>query len=139
NHAPGATDSDIFIVDKTTASLVENNIIERAHASILLNWGAAGNVISYNYTEGEFDGGSTNFVIGGIGMHGAHPQFNLIEGNVMDQFYPDQVWGSSSHTTVFRNWTVGTSHVCSPTSSGRSTVTCSGSSGWYSFQSSRSM
>jgi len=134
-HAPGQSDSDIFIVDKTSASLIENNIIERGHVSVLLNWGAAGNVISYNYTEGEFDAGATNFVIGGIGLHGAHPQFNLIEGNVMNQFYPDQVWGSSSHNTLFRNWTTGTSKACNPTS-GRGTVT---TSCWSPYQASRAM
>lgn len=134
-HAPGGTDSDIFIVDKTSASLVENNIVERGHVAILLNWGAAGNVIAYNYTEGEFDSGSTNFVIGGIGLHGAHPQFNLIEGNVMTQFYPDSVWGSSSHNTVFRNWTVGAATACTPTT-GRGTVT---STCHTTFQASRAM
>jgi hypothetical protein len=121
-HSSGNTDSDVFIVDKTSASLVENNIVERGHVAILLNWGSAGNVISYNYTQGEFDSGSTNFLIGGIGFHGAHPQFNLIEGNVIEQFYPDSVWGTSSHNTLFRNWATGTTNACNPTS-GRATVT----------------
>jgi hypothetical protein len=134
-HAPGSTDSDVFIVDKTSASLVENNIVERGHVAILLNWGSAGNVIAYNYTEGEFDSGATNFVIGGIGAHGAHPQFNLIEGNVMTQFYPDSVWGSSSHNTAFRNWATGTANACTPTS-GRGTVTSTCHS---TFQASRAM
>ncbi len=136
NHSPGSTDSDVFIVDKTSASLVENNIVERAHVSLMLNWGAAGNVVAYNYTEGEFDAGSTNFVIGGISMHGAHPQFNLVEGNVADQIYADQVWGSSSHNTTFRNWFEGTTRACNPTS-GRGTINCSGTSGWWPFQASR--
>src|ERR1700721_411808 len=65
-HSPGQTDSDIFIVNNTSASLVENNIVERAHISIMLNWGAAGNVIAYNYTEGEFDSGSPNSLMGGF-------------------------------------------------------------------------
>lgn len=135
-HAPGATDSDIFIVYKTSGFQVINNIVERAHVSIMLDWGAAGNVLAYNYTEGEFDAGSTNFVIGGISMHGAHPQFNLIEGNVANQYYPDQVWGSSSHNTSFRNWFEGTTRACTPTS-GRGTVNCTGTNGWWTFQASR--
>ena len=137
-HAAGSTDSDIFVADKTSASKIENNIIERGHLSIMLNWGSAGNVIGYNYTLGEFDSSGTNFVTGGVGFHGAHPQFNLIEGNVMNRFEPDEIWGSSSHNTVFRNWTTGTARVCNPLT-GRGTVICSGTNSWSSFQASRSM
>lgn len=135
-HTPGSHDSDIDLAYKTSASLVQNNIIERAHASIMMEWGAAGNVIGYNYTEGEFDAGAPNFLIGGISFHGAHPQYNLIEGNVLTQIKADSVWGSSSQTTAFRNWVVGTSRVCSPLS-GRGTVNCSGAH--YSYQADRAM
>jgi hypothetical protein len=137
-HEPGSHDSDIDLAYKTSATLVENNIVERTHASIMMEWGAAGNVIAYNYTSGEFDSGSTNFVIGGVSFHGAHPQFNLLEGNVLTQIYPDSVWGTSSQTTAFRNWVVGTNRVCSPLS-GRGTVSCSGSNGHYAFQAARAM
>jgi hypothetical protein len=137
-HSPGTTDSDVFIVNKTSATLVENNIVERGHLAIMLNWGAAGNVIAYNYTEGEFDSGSPNFVTGGISFHGAHPQFNLLEGNVINRLEPDEIWGSSSTGTAFRNWTRGTTMACNPLT-GRGTVTCSGSNGWWTFQGSRSM
>lgn len=125
-------------MNETSASLVENNIIERGHASIILNWGAAGNVIAYNYTEGEFDSGSPNFVMGGISAHGAHPQFNLFEGNVIDRFEPDEIWGSSGTGTVFRNWARGTTLACNPMT-GRGTVNCSGANGWWTFQGSRAM
>jgi hypothetical protein len=137
-HEPGEHDSDIDLAYKTSATLVENNIIERTHASIMMEWGAAGNVIAYNYTSGEFDSGSTNFVIGGVSFHGAHPQFNLLEGNVLTEIYPDSVWGTSSQTTAFRNWVVGTNRVCSPLS-GRGTVNCTGSNGHYAFQAARAM
>jgi hypothetical protein len=137
-HQPGVHDSDIQIGFKTTASLVENNIIERAHASVLVNWGAAGNVISYNYTTGEFDSGATNLDTGGIGFHGAHPQFNLLEGNVLTEISQDSVWGTSSHTTVFRNWVVGTTRICSPMS-GRGTVNCAGKNGHYGYQAARAI
>ena len=137
-HSPGTTDSDVFIVDKTSATLVENNILDRLHLSIILNWGAAGNVIAYNYMTGNFDQGSTNAIYQNISMHGAHPQFNLIEGNVGAQFYPDSVWGSSSHNTAFRNWMTGTTMICTP-SSGRGAVNCTGSNGHWGFQAARAM
>ncbi|HET7102975.1 MAG TPA: hypothetical protein VFI20_02710 [Terracidiphilus sp.] len=138
-HSPGTHDSCIQIGLKTSASLIENNIVERAHQSVILEWGAAGNVISYNYTEGEFDSGATNVVIGGIDFHGAHPQFNLLEGNMLTSIYGDSVWGTSSHTTAFRNWVVGTNRICSPTGGGRGTVSCASGSGHYGFQAARAI
>jgi len=103
-----------------------------------LGWGAAGNVFAYNYTMGEFIADAPNAVIGGVRFHGAHPQFNLIEGNVITTIDEDPVWGSSSHTTAFRNWVVGTNRVCNPLN-GRGTVSCSGSSGHYGFQAARAI
>ena len=35
--------------------------------------------------------------------HGAHPYMNLLEGNVHQQLSLDDIWGSSSHMTYFRN------------------------------------
>ncbi len=137
-HVPGEFDSDIRLALKTTATLVENNIIERTHESVMLQWGAAGNVVAYNYMTGGFDSGSPNVVVGGINFHGAHPQFNLLEGNVLPNIYADSVWGSSSDTTAFRNWIVGTNRVCLPLE-GRGTVSCSGRDGHYGFQAARAV
>jgi hypothetical protein len=137
-HSPGKRDSDIQIGFKTTASLVENNIIERTHISVMLEWGAAGNVVSYNYMMGEFDSGATNLDIGGIDFHGAHPQFNLLEGNVLTEINQDSVWGTSSHTTAYRNWVVGTNRICSPVS-GRGPISCAGTNGHYGFQAARAI
>ena len=137
-HTGGNSDADLRLAMKTSATLVENNIIERTHVAIMLQWGAAGNVIAYNYTTGEFDSGAPNVVIGGLDYHGAHPQFNLVEGNVMTFFYADSVWGSSSDTTAFRNWFVGTNRICAPMS-GRGTVNCSGTSGHYGYQAARAV
>ncbi|MFZ0395772.1 MAG: hypothetical protein WCF17_14500 [Terracidiphilus sp.] len=137
-HAPGAHDSDVDLALKTTATLVENNIMERLHDSVMLEWGAAGNVIAYNYMMGEFDSGAPNVVMGSIDFHGAHPQFNLLEGNVLGSIYADSVWGSSSGTTAFRNWVVGTSRVCTPLE-GRATVSCAGANGHFAFQAARAV
>jgi hypothetical protein len=137
-HQPGSYDSDIDLAYKTSATLVENNIIERAHASVMEEWGAAGNAVAYNYMMGEFDNTATNFVIGGVSFHGAHPQFNLIEGNVLTEIYFDSVWGSSSNATVFRNWIVGTNMICTPYT-GRGSVSCSGGNGHYGYQAARAL
>jgi hypothetical protein len=114
NHSPGNTDTDIFLADKTTGTLVENNVLRRLHVSIMFNWGAAGNVVAYNYADNNFDTNGYNTVFPGFSFHGAHPQFNLLEGNLAPQFNADYFWGSSSHQTVFRNWLTGSEFVIPP-------------------------
>ncbi len=123
HHTPGTTDADVFIAEKSSGFLVENNVLRRLHSAIMLNWGASGNVIAYNYLDGCFDQGATNVLIMDMSMHGAHPMFNLYEGNSMATFAPDGIWGSSSHNTVFRNNMRGTTLICEPTGSVRSPET----------------
>jgi len=113
-HSAGSTDADIFIADKTTGTLVENNVLRRLHQSIMLNWGAAGNVIAYNYIDGNFDSGGYNTLFGGLNVHGAHPMFNLWEGNMAPKLDADYFWGSSSHNTAFRNWFKGATQIMQP-------------------------
>ena len=134
-HAPGQYDSDVVLAGKTTGCLIQNNILERLHGSTMLEWGAAGNVISYNYTLGDFDTGAPDAVMIETSTHGGHPQFNLYEGNVGSTLNPDNIWGSAANNTAFRNWLLGTTKVCNPTG-GRGTVNCSGSNGWWEYQAS---
>lgn len=115
-HAPGSTDADIFVADKTSATLIENNSLRRLHQSIMLNWGAAGNVISYNYVDNNFDSSGYNTLFGGLNVHGAHPMFNLWEGNMAPKLDADFFWGSSSHNTAFRNWFKGSATITQPLS-----------------------
>lgn len=153
-HTPGTNDSGIALRTYTSGSLVQNNILERAHVPIMFEWGAAGNVVAYNYMFGQYDqidfqSSSSNVInpcstvntpcsnMSSVNSHGAHPQFNLVEGNVGSIFEPDNVWGSSSWFTTFRNWWQGTTKMCSNGNlggSGRGTVSCSGSAGAYAWQ-----
>jgi hypothetical protein len=123
-HGPGSYDSDITLYNKSSGMLVQNNILERLHVSIMLEWGAAGNVLGYNYTFGNYASGSTTFGPPGMNTHGAHPMYNLWEGNITENFDLDSIWGSHSDNTAFRNWSKGTTKLCSTGTSGRSAVTC---------------
>lgn len=115
SHNSGATDSDLMIHSKSSANLVENNIFYRQHTSIMLNWGASGNVIGYNYSAGNFHSPATDFMIQDMsGNHGAHPMFNLWEGNIGNLFHEDSYWGSSSHNTYLRNWGMGDATIFPP-------------------------
>jgi hypothetical protein len=113
-HSAGRTDADIFIADKTSGTLVENNVLRRLHQSIMLNWGAAGNVIAYNYVDNNFDSTGRDTLFGGLNVHGAHPMFNLWEGNMAPKLDADYFWGSSSHNTAFRNWFKGVAMIHGP-------------------------
>jgi len=134
NHTPGNTDADVFIASESSGMLVENNIFQRLHVSVMLNWGAAGNVIAYNYSSGNFDAVSTNVLMMDLAVHGAHPMFNLWEGNIAASLHPDDTWGSSSHNTAFRNWLKGTTTISNPLT-GRGTIT----GGWWAVQANRAV
>jgi hypothetical protein len=145
-HAPGTYDSDLALRNKSTGMLVQNNIFERLHVSMMLEWGVAGNVLAYNYSLGNFDAGSPNASMGDIDLHGAHPQFNLFEGNIVTSYGADNIWGSSANNTFFRNWARGTTLACNPLN-GRGAVSCSpigtqgssGINGWWEFQGTRAV
>jgi Pectate lyase superfamily protein len=113
-HAPGQTESSIFIANKSTGLLVENNVLRRLHIGVMLNWGAAGNVIAYNYFDNNFDTAGYNSLFPSISLHGAHPMFNLVEGNIGAKFDADYYWGTSSHGVIFRNWFKGATQVIGP-------------------------
>ena len=86
-------------------NLIENNILYYLRHHIIFGGGGSGNVIGYNYSARAFDSNypATDWLMGDVLTHGAHPYMNLIEGNVMAKMLQDNVWGSASHNTYFRN------------------------------------
>ncbi len=140
-HTPG-TDPTIELMYRSWGNLIEDNICERLHACIMVESGASGNAIDYNYDAGGFDTGSENAIFDGVGFHGANPMFNDSEGNTTCGYGPDNTWGSAGPNTFFRNWSMGTCKVCLPIVSTRSAVNCSpagypqqsGANSWYQFQ-----
>jgi PKD repeat protein len=82
--------------------------------SVMLNWGAAGNVIAYNYSTNLYHQDYLAWMINDFCFHGAHPSFNLFEGNMGIQFRPDTIWGSSSHSTLLRNYFAGSDFYAPP-------------------------
>lgn len=147
-HVPGTSgDAAILLEGFTTGTLIANNIIERPHVPILLKSGAAGNVMFANYAFGQFDNNPPNnsyyTLIGSSSYHGAHPQFNLWEENILPVEGGDSIWGSSSQHTAFREWLKGTSKICMPIAGGRSAITCTplgaegSANGWWAVQQAR--
>lgn len=147
-HTSGSTDADIALRNYSTMILVQNNVLKRLHSGVLLEWGASANVVAYNYMDGFFDTGALNAVLYGIAIHGAHPEYNLFEGNVLAMANDDNIWGSSSDETYFRNWLIGTTLVCSPVNNTRGEIECTpvtsgfwstGDVAMWAFQGSRAM
>ena len=139
NHGPGQNNNSVWMGFKTSASKIENNIMERCENPVMLQFGAAGNVIAYNYATGCWAIPAT--VTSSFEWHAAHLQFNLLEGNVGPGFWLDVGHGSTSETTTFRNWWLGTGFVCSPASEPetRATVNCTGASGHWSTDAARAI
>jgi hypothetical protein len=138
-HTAGSTENEIQLAFKTSNCLIENNIIERMQTGVNLAYGSVGNVVAYNYFEGGFDQGSPAMAgTGSTYSHGANPEFNLIEGNVLPEVYVDSVWGTSMFFTAFRNWAKGTGLACTPYT-GRGTVNCTGANGLWQNAASRSL
>jgi hypothetical protein len=127
SHVTGGGENEIKLSFKTSGDLIENNIIERTQTAINVCRGSAGNVVAYNYITGSLsnnhnppDEGS----MGAVYQHEAHPQYNLMEGNVVPTLYPDSVWGTSYRLSFYRNWAQGINRACSPYT-GAGTVNCS--------------
>lgn len=78
--------------------LVENNIFWNITDHIQVQ-NCTGNVYSYNYIHNRV----ADNLFPQMDTHGSHNHFHLMEGNDVDKIQLDNVWGSGSHTTIFRN------------------------------------
>jgi len=111
--------------------LVENNIFVKSRHSMVFEGGGSGCVFGYNYSYRDWQGDSDSVWLGkDIVFHGAHPYMNLIEGNMHQEFVPDNTWGSSSHNTYFRNNATGASDFAAVATEATRAVTID-QNNWY--------
>jgi hypothetical protein len=86
---------------------IYDNIAKLVHVGIALgSSGSSTNVVAYNYVHST-QHHTPSWAMCGIGTHGAHTQFTLMEGNVVPRILTDGYWGTGSHHTIFRNWSTG--------------------------------
>jgi len=84
--------------------LVENNIFRHLRHSMLLQAGANGNVLAYNYSIDPFWTSFPNNSAGDIVLHGNYPFANLFEGNIVQNLIIDASHGiNGPFNTFFRN------------------------------------
>ncbi len=93
----------VSLWDGSTDGLIENNIMETCLLAVAFSGPCTGNVIAYNYSTNVQYTNNVKFQEGDFATHGAHPYFNLFEGNVGIMAQHDNYWGSSSHNVWFRN------------------------------------
>ncbi len=105
NYGGGGKGYGIVLQTASSDNRIENNILLDLRHSILLQSGANGNVISYNYSGRPF--GSEMILpdlSGDMVCHGNYPHQNLFEGNICQNIVIDNSHGSNGpYNTFFRN------------------------------------
>jgi hypothetical protein len=96
----------VYFFFTNSDSKVENNIIYHNRHGILYEGGGSGTAVLYNYVDDEYTD-DTTYLGSARTSHGAHPYFNLWEGNIISHVAADDYWGTSSHFVFFRNWLWG--------------------------------
>jgi len=85
---------------------IENNIYRENRHAVSIEGGGSGIVVLYNYIDDQWTDDLT-YLANATLSHGAHPYMTLVEGNIIQHLVADDVWGSSSHGVLFRNWLWG--------------------------------
>ena len=88
--------------------LIEDNILEKITAPILIGSDAHCSVIGYNYATNMYYSQANNFLMAAFQAHDAHNYMWLMEGNYIgSKVTGDFIHGSSSHNVLFRNRITG--------------------------------
>lgn len=88
----------IELMNRSSNCLVENNIFKKFRHSMLLQYGANGNVFGYNYSR-ELG----NDILPDISLHGTWTHENLFEANVVERAGVGDYWGPAPYNTFLRN------------------------------------
>lgn len=106
NYGGGGKAYGVTLQFSSGEVLVENNIFNNLRHSMLLQAGANGNVLAYNYSFNPYwtqSGFPTNSA-GDIVLHGNYVFANLIEGNICQNIIIDDSHGiNGPFNTFFRN------------------------------------
>jgi hypothetical protein len=84
-----------------SAFKIENNMFNWVVGPILSSIATSGSVIAYNFINSTATPNGAMF--SAIEPHYSHTSHDLYEGNTANAISLDNIWGSGSHETVFRN------------------------------------
>ena len=103
-YSGGGRGYGVVLQFTTGECLIENNIFRHLRHSVLLQAGANGNVISYNYSHDPFWTSSPSDAAGDMVLHGNYVFANLFEQNICQNIVIDNSHGPNGpHNTFFRN------------------------------------
>ena len=106
DYGAGGKAYGVMLHYSTGECLVENNIFEHLRHAMILQAGANGNVVAYNYSVDPFwtQIGLPPDSAGDLVLHGNFPYANLLEGNIVQNIVVDDSHGSQGpFNTLFRN------------------------------------
>lgn len=106
DYGGGGSGYGIVLQFTSSECLVSDNTFSQLRHSILLQSGANGNVIAYNYSREPFWEGTLlpSDAAGDLVFHGNYPYANLCEGNVVQNIVIDESHGiNGPHNIIFRN------------------------------------
>lgn len=105
-YGDGGQGYGVVLQYNTGKCLINNNIFNHLRHSMLLQAGANGNVLSYNYSINPYWTGTSlpSNSAGDIVLHGNYVYCNLIEGNIIQNIVIDNSHGiNGPYNTFFRN------------------------------------
>jgi hypothetical protein len=102
-YGNGGQGYGVVLEFNTSDCLVDNNVFNHLRHSMLLQAGANGNVLSYNYSINPFwnEVGLPEDAAGDLVLHGNYPYFNLLEGNIVQNIVIDDSHGTNGPGNVF--------------------------------------
>lgn len=106
DHGGGGRGYGVVLHFSTGQCLIMHNHFNRLRHSMLLQAGANGNVLAYNYSENPYwtDVSLPANAAGDLVLHGNYPYANLMEGNIVQNAVIDASHGiNGPGNTFFRN------------------------------------
>ncbi len=104
NYGGGGKAYGVVLHGSASLCKVENNVFEHLRHSILLQSGANGNVISFNFSTDPFWSLFPSNSAGDLVCHGNYPFFNLFEHNIVQNIVIDNSHDANGpYNTFFRN------------------------------------
>lgn len=106
SHGGGGQAYGVVLHFGSGECLIRDNIFDHLRHSMLLQAGANGNVLAYNYSLDPFWEGTVlpSNSAGDAVLHGNYPFANLFEGNIIQQMVIDDSHGiNGPHNIFFRN------------------------------------
>lgn len=103
DYGGGGKGYGIVLQNTSSDHVVENNVLRHLRHSILLQAGANGNIVGYNYSREPFWEGTffPSSFAGDLVLHGNYVYANLFEGNVVQNIVIDNSHGMNGPRNSF--------------------------------------